>query len=69
MDPNKAKDTLLNMFNNFVKEDPNFPYKLSIRNQSNLISAVFGSKLDNPDSVKEEFRGILRGIVSSEVDK
>jgi hypothetical protein len=69
MDANKAKDTLLNMFNNFVREDPNFPNKLSIRNQSNLISAVFGGKLDNPEAVKEEFRGILRGIVSAEIDK
>ena len=69
MDKDQAKDRLLESINTFIKEDPNFPRSIKVKNQSNLIEYIWGQEVGTKKSdIVQEIRKVLNGVIWKAVE-
>lgn len=71
MNEDQAQDLLKELITNFITKDNRFPQGLKLRNQSNLIGAVYQKRLEKGDEeqkkVSEEIRNVLNGVIEKEI--
>jgi len=65
-----AKERLLENISTFIAEDSNFPEKIEIYNQSNLIDFIWGDEVKKDKSaVIFEVKKVLNGVIKKSIDK
>ncbi|MEG7978951.1 MAG: hypothetical protein NY202_03450 [Mollicutes bacterium UO1] len=73
MRADESQELLKELISNFIAKDRNYPKGLSMRNQSNLIGAVYGQRLDKgkneQEQVAEEIKNVLNGAIEKEIKK
>ncbi|CAG8542143.1 36825_t:CDS:10 [Gigaspora margarita] len=67
------QELLKELISNFIAKDRSYPKGLNMRNQSNLIGAVYGQRLASGENEKtqvaEEIRNVLNGAIEKEIKK
>lgn len=71
MTEEQAENLLKELITNFIAKDNRFPQGLNMRNQSNLIGAVYKKRLDKGQEeqkrVAEEIKNVLNGVIEKEI--
>jgi hypothetical protein len=69
----ESQELLKELVTNFIAKDRNYPKGLNMRNQSNLIGAVYGKRLEQgkneQEEVAKEIKGVLFGAIKKEIMK
>src|ERR1041385_6656525 len=65
-----AKERLLENIGTFIAEDSNFPEKIEVFNQSNLIDFIWGEDIKkDKDAVIFEVKKVLNGVIKNSIEK